>query len=154
MTHAVFWLAQDLLTVLTNGAVRVPEIFLLSLAYRLLTGEREAGVFSIWAAFLGGLLWDLRWVGFPGFYTLTYVAVVMGLLGLWNTLPAQGRTPLVVFSLFWASQLLPATLAVLILHRAEDDAARSLFLMQQGYAIPLSLLSAFFHFQRKDDQNA
>ncbi|MDR2523369.1 MAG: hypothetical protein LBC93_06685 [Synergistaceae bacterium] len=152
MIHAVFWLVQDLLTVLTDGAVRVPEIFLLSLAYHLLEREREVGIPSIWTAFLGGLLWDLRWVGFPGFYALVYVVVVMTVLWAWNLLPAQGRTPLVVFLLFWAVQLFPAVLAVLVLYRGEGG--ESLFLMQQGYAVPISLLSAFYYCQRKKDKNA
>jgi len=144
----IFWLIQDLLTVLMAGTVRVPEFFLLSLVYRLLTCNREAYVSCIWIAFLGGLLWDLRWVGIP-FFTMCYVVVVMVILWVWNTLPSSGRTMLVIFSLFWAAQLLPAALSTLILDRGTGNASWTLFLVQQGSAVPVSLLSAFLYFRHE-----
>ena len=149
----IFWLAQDLLTVLTSGTVRMPEIFLLSLVYRLLIGDRDVYVSVIWTAFFGGLLWDLRWVGIP-FFTLCYVAVVMIVMSAWNTLPSSGRTALVIFSLFWTAQLLPAVLSVLILERETVKQGWTLFGVQQGCAVPVSLLSAFFYFKHEKNRNA
>ena len=152
MKGVVFWLAQDLLTVLLAGTVRVPEIFLLSLVYRLLAGGRDSNVSVIWAAFAGGLLWDLRWVGIP-FFTLCYVVVVMGVMSFWNTLPSAGRTMPIIFFLFWVAQLLPAVLFVLILERGTGSTNWALFAVQQGSAVPLSLLSAFFYFQHEKNRN-
>jgi len=149
----VFWLAQDLLTVLVSGAVRVPEFFLLRLVYRLLTCDRDAYVSVIWIAFFGGLLWDLRWVGIP-FFTICYVVVIMAILAAWNTIPSSGRTMFVIFSLFWLAQLLPAVLSVLILERGTVGASWTLFLVQQGIAVPVSFLSAFFYFWHEKNRNA
>jgi rod shape-determining protein MreD len=137
MIHAVSWILQDLLVVLTAGTLQIPEIFLLSLTYGLLTKDRDAGVGVIWAAFAGGLLWDLRWVGIPGFFTLSYVGVVLVVIWVWNALPLPGRTPSVAFFLFWAAQLLPSALLFLIPGRG---AGWSLFAARQMFAVPLSLL--------------
>ena len=153
MKLALLWLVQDLLTVLFWGVVEVPEIFLLGLVYQLLTEEREVHPGAIWIAFSGGLLWDLRWVGIPGFFTLGYVAVVMLALWLWNTLPASGRTLSVVFLLLCASQLIPPLLPVLILG---GETGGAFFLLQQIWALPLVLLCVFLYARRKrlKDSNA
>ena len=149
----IFWLIQDLLTVSMSGTVRMPEIFLLCLVYQLLTGDRDVYVSVIWAAFFGGLLWDLRWVGIP-FFTLCYVVVVMMVMSAWNTLPSSGRTMFVIFFLFWTAQLLPAVLSALILERETGNLNWTLFGVQQGCAVPVSLLSAFFYFQHEKNRNA
>ncbi|MDR2180832.1 MAG: hypothetical protein LBP21_11030 [Synergistaceae bacterium] len=154
MIYAVFWLAQDLLTVLTSGAMQIPEIFLSCLVYRLLTRDWEVNIFVIWTAFLGGLLWDLRWVGIPGFFALSYVSVVMLVLWVWNALPVSGRTPLVIFFLFWTAQLIPTILSALLLGRNISEARWMLFAAQQGCAVPVALLGAFFYFQHEKGQNA
>jgi hypothetical protein len=153
MTSFLFWLGQNLLAVLTARTTRVPEIFMMGLVYRLLTGDRDANVGVIWAAFLGGLLWDLRWVKIPGFFASVYVGAVMMVLWAWNTLPASGRTPGVIFSLFWAAQLFPTILSILVLERGMSG-VWTLFGVQQGCAVPLSLLCTFFYFQREKEKNA
>ena len=154
MTFAAFWLLQDMLVVLTSGVMRTPEIFLLSLVYHLLTRGRDVYVFVIWAAFLGGLTWDLRWVRIPGFFTLAYVGVIMVVLWFWNTLPSSGRSPGVIFSLFWAAQMLPVSLFILILEGGRGDASWAYFLVQQGYVVPLALLGTFFYTQHEKGKNA
>jgi rod shape-determining protein MreD len=153
MRDVVFWLTQDLLTVLMSGTVRMPEIFLLNLVYRLLADDRDTYVSVIWTAFFGGLLWDLRWVGIP-FFTLCYVVVVMMVMSAWNNLPSSGRTAFVIFLLFWTAQLLPAVLSVLILERGTGSLNWTLFWVQQGCAVPVSLLGVFFYFQREKNRNA
>jgi hypothetical protein len=154
MTSALFWITQDLLAVLTSGTVRVPEIFLLNLVYRILTGDRDVYVPVVWTAFFGGLLWDMRWVGIAGFFALSYVAAVMVVLWVWNTLPSSGRTAFVIFFLFWTSQLLPVVLYLLVLERGTENLSWTFFGVQQGCAVPLSLLSAFFYFQHEKNKNA
>lgn len=149
----LLWLTQDLLTVLTWGFVEVPEIFMLGLVYQLLTEDREVHPGAIWIAFAGGLLWDLRWVGIPGFFTLGYVIVVMLVLWLWHTLPSSGRTLSVVFLLFSASQLIPPLLPVLILG---GEPGGLHFLFQQLWALPLVLLCvlSYARHRRKKNPNA
>ena len=80
MLSILIWLLQDLLAVLFWGGVQVPEVFLLAVAYRLLSEGGEDRLWAIWTAFFGGLFWDLRWIGIPGFFTLGYVCVVMFVL--------------------------------------------------------------------------
>ncbi|MDR3264918.1 MAG: hypothetical protein LBT15_02800 [Synergistaceae bacterium] len=154
MTHVVCWLVQDLLSVLTGGVLQIPEIFLLSLVYRLLTQERDMNLPVIWVAFAGGLFWDLRWVGIPGFYTLSYVCVVMAVIWAWNTLPASGRTPVVIFFLFWAVQLLSPVLSLFFPGRGVEESEWTLFAVQQGCIVPLALLAAFLFAMRMKNRNA
>lgn len=154
MMHVVFWIVQDLLTVLVWGTLQIPEIFLCSLVYRLLTRERSVNVAMIWSAFFGGLLWDLRWVGIPGFFTLTYTVVVLAVIWIWNTLPASGRTPMLVFLLFWVSQLFSTLLPFLLLGRNIGNTSWTPFLVQQVCVVPLALLGVFFYFKHMKDQNA
>ncbi|GHV45645.1 hypothetical protein FACS1894204_05330 [Synergistales bacterium] len=123
----------------------MPEIFLLSLVYSLLTKDRSANVAIIWTAFLGGLAWDLRWVGFTGFYTISYTAVVLLVIWAWSALPVSGRTTSVIFFLFWAAQLVPSVLFFLTLER---DVDMTFFVMQQSCAAPLSLLGTFLCYRR------
>jgi rod shape-determining protein MreD len=153
MIFVVFWILQDLLAVLTSGTLQISEIFLLSLAYSLLTKDREAGVGVIWTAFIGGLLWDLRWIGIPGFFTLNYVGVVLIVIWAWNALPLSGRTSSVVFFLFWTTQLFPSLLFLLILGRGLGGADWTLFAVRQMCAVPLSLLGVFFWERHKKIQN-
>ncbi len=141
----LLWLLQDLLTVLFGGVMQIPELFLLGIVYRLLKDEDEERVWAIWTAFGGGLLWDLRWVGIPGFFTLGYVVVVMLVLWIWSIIPLQGRTGFVVFLVLESSQLIPPLLPVLILG---GDTGGGFFLMEQLYALPALLLCLWFYSQR------
>lgn len=128
----------------------MPEIFLLSLVYSLLTEGRENNVIVIWTAFLGGLAWDLRWVGFTGFFTISYTAVVLLVIWAWSALPVSGRTTSIIFFLFWGAQLIPSVLFFLTLER---DAGTTFFVMQQGCAVPLSLLSTLLCYKRINSNN-
>ena len=70
MMLVILWLIQDLLTVFMGGGMQIPSLFMLGLVYRLLIDEsNDEGVslWGIWSAFAGGVLWDLRWIGIPGF---------------------------------------------------------------------------------------
>jgi hypothetical protein len=154
MIHVVFWFVQDFLSVLTWGTMQVPEIFLLSLAYRLLTRDRETTLPVIWWAFTGGFFWDLRWVGIPGFYTLSYVCVIMAVMWAWNTLPVSGRTPPVIFFLFWAAQMVPPLFSLLLPGRDSGDSKWAFFVAQQGCVVPLALFGVFFFIRYMKDHNA
>jgi len=151
MSSVLFWLLQDLLTVLVWGVMQVPEIFLLTVAYRLLLEEGEDRLWGIWTAFFGGLLWDLRWIGIPGFFTLGYVCVVMLILWAWNAIPVQGRTSMVFFALLEVTQLLPPLLPVLIFG---GDRGGAFFALQQALALPLVLLCVYRYSRRMKELHA
>ena len=146
MLLVILWLIQDLLTVLTGGGMQIPGLFMLGLVYRLLVDEgSEDALWAIWSAFAAGILWDLRWVGIPGFFTLGYVIVVMIVIQVWGAIPSQGKTSgagLIVFALMEVSQMLPPLLPVLILG---GSAGWNFFLMQQVYSLPAILLCMYIY---------
>ena len=149
MTLVILWLIQDLLTVFTGGGMQIPGLFMLGIVYRLLIeDDPDEGLRSIWSAFAGGVFWDLRWVGIPGFFTLGYVIVVMIVIQVWGAIPPQGRasgTSLIVFTLLEVSQLLPPMLPVLILG---GNVGWSLFIVQQVYSLPAILLTMYLYLQK------
>lgn len=142
MGFIFLWLLQDFLTVLLGGVMQLPEFFLMGIVYKLIIDDREDRLWAIWAAFFGGLLWDLRWVGIPGFFTLGYVVVVALILWVWRIIPAHGRTPFVVFLLLESSQFIPNLFPVLILG---GDAGGGFFLAQQFYALPALALCLYLY---------
>ncbi len=137
MLLVVLWLIQDVLTVFTGGGMQIPGLFMLGIAYKLLIDEgNDDNLWAIWSAFAGGALWDLRWVGIPGFFTLGYVAVVLVIIQVWGLIPPQGRvsgTGWLVFILLEITQLIPPLLPVLILG---GNIGWSYFLYQQIYSLP------------------
>ena len=148
MTLIILWLIQDLLTVFTGGGMQIPGLFMLGLVYRLLTDEsndENVNLWGIWSAFAGGILWDLRWIGIPGFFTLGYVVVVLAVIQVWGIIPPQSRntgTGLIVFILMEISQLIPPLLPVLILGGA---AGWQYFLTQQVYSLPAIPFCIYFY---------
>ena len=64
----VIWLLQDFVQLLLMGICMVPDVFLLTALFMALlpdtTKERQTKL--VWAAFIGGLIWDLRWTNLPG----------------------------------------------------------------------------------------
>ena len=149
MILVIFWLIQDLLTVFTGGGMQGPGLFMLGWVFRLLFCDSdEENLWAIWTAFGGGILWDLRWIGIPGFFTLGYVVVVLIVIELWGMIPPQGRssgTSLIVFVLFECSQLIPPMLPVLILG---GRTGWNYFLMQQVYSLPAILLAMYIYLRR------
>ncbi|MBQ6774637.1 MAG: hypothetical protein IJP48_11340 [Synergistaceae bacterium] len=146
MTLIILWLIQDLLTVFSGGGMQIPGLFILGIVYKLLIdSSSESSLRSIWCAFAGGILWDLRWVGIPGFFTLGYVAVVMIVIQVWALIPPQGRisgTGWLVFVLMEISQLIPPLLPVLILG---GSAGWVFFIRQQGNSLPAILLFMYIY---------
>ena len=137
MLLVVLWLIQDVLTVFIGGGMQIPGLFMLGIAYKLLIDEgNDDNLWAIWSAFAGGALWDLRWVGIPGFFTLGYVAVVLVIIQVWGLIPPQGRvsgTGWLVFILLEISQLIPPLIPVLILG---GNIGWNYFLYQQVYSLP------------------
>ena len=129
--------------------MQLPELFLMGIVYKLIAEEREDKLWAIWTAFFGGLMWDLRWVGVPGFFTLGYVAVVALILWAWRVVPVHGRTLLVVFLLLESSQFIPNIVPVLILGGSTGG---SFFISQQIYALPALLICLYLYSKQAEQQ--
>lgn len=142
----MLWLLQDILTVMLWGVTQVPEFFLMGIVYKLLCSDGEDNLWAIWSAFAGGLLWDLRWIGAPGFFAIGYVAVVMIVLWVWNSLPVNGRTLGIVFLLLELSQILPPLFPVLILGGWTGE---FFFRRQQLCALPVLMLCLYLMHRRR-----
>ena len=89
---AVCWYAQDLAQILMTQTFLAPEIFAVGLL-NLATRNREPDSFWPWlvAAFCGGLLTDLRWIGVPGLCGALYTGAVLAARWLWYEVPSDGR---------------------------------------------------------------
>ncbi len=152
MLLVILWLIQDFLTVFGGGGMQVPGLFMLGIVYKLLFDDgSDDSLWAIWAAFAGGILWDLRWVGIPGFFTLAHVIVVLIVLQVWGMIPPQARdsgNTIIVFMLMELSQLLPPMLPVLILG---GNIGWTFFLIQQAYSLPAILFTMYIYLKRVKD---
>ncbi|MBQ3448117.1 MAG: hypothetical protein IJG37_10780, partial [Synergistaceae bacterium] len=154
MIIVILWLIQDLLTVFTGGGMQIPGLFILGVVCRILLddGSGDGYLWGIWAAFAGGILWDLRWIGIPGFFTLGYVLVVLIVIQVWGMIPPQGRvsgTSVIVFVLLEATQLIPPMLPVLILG---GNTGWGYFLTQQVWALPAILFTTYIYLRTIRDR--
>ncbi|MCF7934924.1 MAG: hypothetical protein K9L28_01070 [Synergistales bacterium] len=134
MWLAFFWYAQDLLQVLLARGFFVPELFFLALFFQGVTEEYDLSTL-IWSAFLGGLLWDLRWSGLPGFTSVLYVAILTVGFGIWSAIPRQARTAMIVVLIAGGCHCAAGTTRVLLLDFPERDTLL-LLILQQLMALP------------------
>ena len=155
MLLVILWLIQDFLTVFSGGGMQIPGLFMLGIAYKLLLDEKsDDRLWAIWSAFTGGILWDLRWIGIPGFFTLGNVLVVLIIIQIWGAIPPQGRTGgtfFLLFVLMEISQLLPPLLPVLILG---GSIGWNFFMIQQGYSLPAILLTMYLYLKKEKAKNS
>lgn len=140
MIYLASWYIQDFLWVLGAGKVLVPEIFLLSAVFLSLFQDEPAEK-TVWCAFLGGLLWDLRWLGFPGVTSLVYVLTLMVIRWIWDFLPLPGKTVHMFALLLWSSNV-PVSLVRIFLWGLRGSAILGEYLLQQSYILPLVLLAS------------
>ncbi len=154
MFFVFLWLVQDLITVFAGGSARVPQLFILGLVYGIITDERdEIKLSAIWASFAGGILWDLRWVGVPGFFTIGYVLVTLIVIHIWNLIPPQGRssgTGWIVFVMLELSQIIPPLFPVLILGGATG---LHFFVGQQFYSLPVIIFCMYLRAVKMKNEN-
>ena len=154
MLLIILWLIQDFLTVLSGGGMEMPGLFMLGLVYKILFDETsDSNLWAIWGAFAGGILWDLRWLGIPGFFTLGNIIVVLIVIQFWGAMPPQGRTSgmgFFVFILIEVSQILPPLIPVLIL----GGRVWNFFFMQQIYSLPVILITMSLYLRRLKNENA
>jgi len=149
--YLLSWYVQDFLWILSSGKVLVPEVYLLALVF-LSMFRTEDGVRTVWAAFIGGVLWDLRWTGLPGATSLLYVTTLMLVRWLWRSIPATGRTISLFGLLLWFSNM-PITLARLFLWGARGLSILQAYLVQQSHIVPLVLLGCAAYAWRSKNQD-
>lgn len=139
MTAALaVWLFQDMLQVLAMGFMLVPEFFLLVVICEIVSGPLAPTRIArwIWFAFVGGVVWDLRWVGMPGMSALINVAAVVLVYWVWDRMPAGGRSAFLFALVAAVAHFLSGVLHYLS-WAVPSQAALRLFLIQQLIAVPV-----------------
>lgn len=146
------WVLQDLLQVLMMGFLLVPEFFLLILVYKVLVSPAVTDQIAlwIWYAFLGGIVWDLRWAVLPGVSALVNVASVAFVSWVWTRTPPGGRSVPFFAALAGGAHFFSG-----IVHyfawASPSQAAVRMFLIQQLMTIPvLIVLCTIYAFRAAD----
>jgi hypothetical protein len=132
------------------GIIMVPELFLLSVAYGIVSGSLRQGriCMLIWIAFAGGIIWDLRWVTFPGMSGVVNSLSVLAIYTVWNRTPVTGRSVLMFALLSGAAHFLSGAISYLTWSTPSETALR-LLLIQQLLGIPvLALLCMILAFRK------
>ena len=102
----------------------------------------------IWIAFTGGIIWDLRWVTFPGMSGLVNSLSVLAIYTVWNRTPITGRSVLMFGLLAGAAHFLSGVVRYLAWPSPGETVLR-LFLVQQLLGIPfLALFCIIFAFRK------
>ena len=144
----VIWLLQDFVQLLLMGLCMVPDAFLMTALFMaLLPGvSRERHSRLVWAAFIGGLAWDLRWTNLPGITA----AIGGGLVGLacfiWQKTPVQGRTSGLFAIMAALCELIYAGVHFFFWTIPSQTAMRQ-FIVQQLMAVPLIVIFAWLYWK-------
>ena len=146
---ALVWLIQDFFHVFVTRIILVPEIFLLTALYMLVSGplhpRRVAG--WMWYVFCGGVLWDLRWAAVPGMSGLLNVAALVAVYWIWDRTPAGGRSTALFAAAAGTVHLLSGA-ALYLAWPLHVQAAMRIFAIQQLLMIPaLAILCAIYAFK-------
>ena len=150
------WYVQNILAVLSSDALLVPDIFLLYILYcnfSDFTRDTEKEMLLIWVLFLGGILWDLRWIGIPGLFALIYAGTFLCASWVWSLFPESGHTVSMFFFILWMSQL-PGFFAGLLLWNVEPEYYLRSMLICQAYSIPLSAFYSLLYARKLKLKNA
>lgn len=154
LSLALILLLQDFLQVFVMGIFLVPDIFLVSvLLFALVRSDNKAKqVTLIWIAFIGGLLWDLRWTNLPGMTAALNGAAVAAAIFFWYKAPVQGRTTL-LFGLFTLlTQVLSGVIHYIFWYAGTQASLRQ-FMVQQILCVPVLVVLCFI-FWKVSDRNA
>ena len=146
----MIWLLQDLLQLLSMGIIMIPELFLLSVAFGVVSGSLNQGriCMMIWIAFAGGIIWDLRWVTFPGMSGLVNSLLVLAIYTVWSRTPVTGRSVLIFGLLAGGAHFFSGVVRYLSWATSSESALR-LFLIQQLLGVPvLALLCMILAFRK------
>ncbi|MDR3165304.1 MAG: hypothetical protein LBU13_06970 [Synergistaceae bacterium] len=151
---AVIWLLQDLAQVLSMGVLLVPDFFLLTVAYGIVSGPlgKERISLWIWLAFAGGILWDFRWAVTPGISGLVNSLSVFAVYTAWAGTPVSGRG-VWLFALLAGMAHLFSGMAHYITWAAASQAAVRMFFVQQLLGIPALAVACAVYLLRLNGSN-
>jgi hypothetical protein len=148
---AVAWLLQDLSQVLSMGVLLVPDFFILTVAYGIVSGSlrHERISILIWLSFAGGVLWDFRWTVTPGISGLVNSLAVLAIYTAWARTPLAGRG-VWLFALLAGMAHLSSGLVHYIAWGTATQRAVRMFLAQQLLGIPaLAAICAVYLFRMR-----
>lgn len=149
----LIFLLQDFLQVLVMGIFLVPDIFLLgAVLFALLLGnDKDFRIVLIWIAFIGGLIWDLRWTNLPGLTASFNGAAVSAIICFWQKTPVQGRTTATFAFYIFAAQILSGLIHYVSWNVFTQVALRQ-FMVQQILSVPVLVILCFI-FWRVSERN-
>lgn len=139
LSTAAVWYLQDLCQVMFSGRFLVPDIFFIFLVFRVATVSRNVPS-AVWPAFLGGLLWDLRWTALPGLTATTYAISVAACAMVWNHIPESGRNPRLFALLAFCGHLFIGVVRFMAWGDGRS-ALYGVFAVQQFASLPLLLVA-------------
>jgi hypothetical protein len=148
---AVAWFLQDLAQVLSMGVLLVPDFFILTVAYDIVSGPlgKERISILIWLSFAGGVLWDFRWTAAPGISGLVNSLAVLAIYTAWARTPLAGRG-VWLFALLASMAHLSSGIVHYIAWAVTTQTAVRMFLAQQLLGIPaLAAVCAVYLFRTR-----
>lgn len=146
MLYMLIWYVQDFFQVLVMGISIVPNLFLLSLLAGALLQHTQSNkaITFIWIAFLGGLIWDLRWTNLPGLTASINALSVSAAVSFWHKTPSQGRGTVLFGAILFAISVISGFTHYLFWSIPNQAALRQL-LVQQIITLPIiALVSIVF----------
>lgn len=123
------WYIQDVLQIFMTQSFPAPEVYVITLiCLAARDGEEKNGVAWVFAALIGGLATDLRWLGVPGMCGALYISSLLLARAFWYQIPAANRrmTPYifictvlcvlltVIRLLFWDGSLLQGRIITIV----------------------------------------
>ena len=144
----VIWLLQDFFQVFTMGILMAPNVFLMSVIFLALRprGDNEKYGAFIWAAFIGGLIWDLRWTNLPGLTAAVNSAVTAMACIIW---PVQGRS-VALFTVMITVSMVATGLAHSLFWTMPSQAALRQLAVQQLAGVPAVVLISIIYWRVSD----
>jgi hypothetical protein len=120
------------------GIMLVPEFFLLVVIYRLFSGPLLPRLIAgwIWFAFLGGVIWDLRWTTSPGISGLINVTALVLVYWIWDRTPIGGRSAPLFAALAGGAHFFSG-IAHYFVWDVPSQATLRLFVIQQLLTVPV-----------------
>ncbi len=151
IAFAAFWLIQDFAQVLMMGLSMVPDIFLLSiiLSALLSNNRRDRQILLIWIAFLGGLIWDLRWTNLTGLTAAVNAAAVSLVCFVWQMTPAQGRTVALFTVMCMAVQIFSGVVHYIFWIIPSQAAVRQIT-VQSLLSVPVIIIISLLYWKASD----
>lgn len=148
---AVLWFIQDFTQVFAMGLLIVPDIFLLCVIFYTLRPEAKPDRYGllIWVAFIGGLLWDLRWTNLPGLTAALNGAIVAVSCIAWRRYPVQARSWGLFAAVLTVAMIISGVTHFLFWTMPSQAALRQLA-VQQLVGIPIIVLISFIFWQVSD----